>query len=139
MNKKMREIKAQIEVLNEDATKLFEAKDLEGAESKISEIENLEREYKVAERLFKTEKEEVSDEVVAKTKVYDKIKNFADGIRMAIQNKMSEGSNVDGGYTVPEDIVTDIEKLREAEFSLEQLVSMVIMYMCCRTIPCTNE
>ena len=124
MNKKMREIKAQIEVLNEEATKMFEAKDLEGAEKKISEIENLEREYKVAERLFKTEKEEVTDEVVAKTKVYDKVKNFADGIRMAIQNKMSEGSNVDGGYTVPEDIVTDVEKLREAEFSLEQLVSV---------------
>ena len=124
MNKKMREIKAQIEVLSEEATKRLEAKDLEGAEAKISEIDNLEREYKVAERLFKTEKEEVTDEVVAKTKVVDKVKNFADGIRMAIQNKMSEGSNVDGGYTVPEDIVTDIEKLREAEFSLEQLVSV---------------
>ena len=124
MNKKMREIKAQIEVLSEEATKRLEVKDLEGAEEKINEIDNLEREYKVAERLFKTEKEEVTDEVVAKTKVVDKVKNFADGIRMAIQNKMSEGSNVDGGYTVPEDIVTDIEQLREAEFSLEQLVSV---------------
>ena len=124
MNKKMREIKAQIEVLNEEATKLFEAKDLEGAESKINEIDNLEREYKVAERLFKSEKDEVTDEAVAKTKAYDKVKNFADGIRMAIQNKMSEGSNVDGGYTVPEDIITDVEKLRDAEFSLEQLVSV---------------
>ena len=48
MNKKMREIKAQIEVLNEEATKAFEAKNIEVAESKIAEIENLEREYKVA-------------------------------------------------------------------------------------------
>lgn len=124
MDKKMREIKAQIEVLNEAATKLFEAKDFEGAEAKINEIDNLEREYKIAERLFKDKKGEVTDEVVAKSKVVDKVKNFADGIRMAIQNKMSEGSNADGGYTVPEDIVTDIEKLREAEFSLEQLVSV---------------
>lgn len=124
MNKKMREIKANIEVLNEEATKLFEAKDLEGAEAKISEIEALEREYKVAERLFTNEKEEVTDEPVAKNKAVDKVTNFANGIRMAIQNKMSEGSSVDGGYTVPEDIVTDIEKLRDAEFSLEQLVSV---------------
>ena len=76
MNKKMREIKAQIEVLNDDAVKLFEAKNLEGAESKLVEIENLEREYKLAEKLFKEEKETVTDEVVAKAKVVDKVKNF---------------------------------------------------------------
>ena len=124
MNKKMREIKAQMDVLNEEATKLFEAKDLEGAESKIAEIENLEREYKVAERLFKGEKEEVTDDVVAATKKVDKVANFVKNIKMVMNNKMSEGSNVDGGYTVPEDVQTDIEKLREAEFSLEQLVSV---------------
>ena len=48
----MREIKAQIEVLKDEATKLYEAKNLEGAEEKLSAIENLEREYKVAENLF---------------------------------------------------------------------------------------
>ena len=63
MNKRMREIKAQIEVLQEEATKLFEAKDLAGAENKIAEIDNLEREFKVAEKLFKEEKEEVTDEI----------------------------------------------------------------------------
>ena len=60
MNKKMREIKAQIEVLNDEAVKMFEAKNLEGAESKLVEIENLEREYKLAEKLFKEEKETVA-------------------------------------------------------------------------------
>jgi len=124
MNKKMREIKAQIEVLNEEATKLFEAKDMEGAESKIAEIENLEREYKVAEKLFANEKAEVTDEVVAKTKTVDKVSNFVKNIKSVMTNKMSEGSNVDGGYTVPEDVLTDVEKLREAQFSLEQLVSV---------------
>ena len=122
MNKKMREIKAQIEVLNDEAVKMFEAKNLEGAESKLVEIENLEREYKLAEKLFKEEKETVTDEVVAKAKVVDKVKNFADNIKR-IRNTMSEGSNIDGGYTVPEDVSTDIEHLREAKFSLEQLVS----------------
>ena len=33
MNKKMREIKAEMDVLNKEANKLFEAKDYEGAES----------------------------------------------------------------------------------------------------------
>lgn len=124
MNKKMREIKAQIEVLNEEATKAFEAKNIEVAESKIAEIENLEREYKVAEKLFANEKAEVTDEVVAKVKTVDKVENFVKNIKMVMTNKMSEGSSVDGGYTVPEDVLTDVEKLREAEFSLEQLVSV---------------
>lgn len=124
MNKKMREIKAQMDVLNDEATKCLDAKDIDGAESKIAEIENLEREYKVAEKIFKSEKAEVTDDVVAATKKVDKVKNFVDNIKKVMTNKMTEGSNVDGGYTVPEDVLTDVEKLREAEFSLEQLVSV---------------
>lgn len=123
MNKKMREIKAQIEVLNEEANKLFDAKNLKEAEDKIAEIDNLEREYKIAERLFKGEKAEVSDEAVAKSKVVDKVKNFADNIKK-VRNSMNETTGTEGGYTVPEDVSTDIEHLREAKFSLEQLVSV---------------
>ena len=123
MNKKMREIKAQIEVLKDEATKLFEAKDLDGAEKNLAAIEDLEREYKLAEKLFQGEKDEVTDEVVNKVKTVNKVKAFADNIKK-IRNTMSEGTNTDGGYTVPEDVSTDIEKLREAKFSLEQLVSV---------------
>ncbi len=123
MNKKMREIKAQIEVLNEEAIKAFEAKDMEGAESKIAEIENLEREYKVAEKLFANEKAEVTDEVVAKAKTVDKVKAFADNIKK-IRNTMSVGTDTDGGYTVPVDVLTDIEHLKEAKKSLKDLVSV---------------
>lgn len=123
MDKKMREIKAQIEVLNEEASKALEVKDLAGAETKIAEIENLEREYKVAEKLFNNKKEEVTEEVVASAKKVDKVKAFADSIKR-IKNTMSEGSNTDGGYTVPEDVSYDIEKLREAKFNLVQLVGV---------------
>lgn len=123
MNKKMREIKAEMDALNKEANKLFEAKDYEGAESKINEIEKLEKAYNLAEKLFKEEKEVVVEDVVNKTKVVDKVKAFADNIRK-IKNSMNETTGADGGYTVPEDVVTDIEKLREAKFSLEQLVSV---------------
>lgn len=123
MNKKMREIKAQIEVLKDEATKLYEAKDLDGAEKNLAAIDDLEREYKLAEKLFQGEKEEVTDEVVNKAKSVNKVKAFADNIKK-IRNSMNEGTGTDGGYTVPEDVSTDIEKLREAKFSLEQLVSV---------------
>ena len=123
MNKKMREIRAHIEAKNEEAIKFYDAKELAKAESVLAEIEDLEREYKIAEKLFKTEKETVDDNVVTQVKVNDKMKKFADSIRK-IRNTMSEGTGTEGGYTVPEDVRTDIEKLREAKFNLAQLVSV---------------
>lgn len=123
MNKKMREIKADIESLNKEATTLFEAKDYEGAQNKLDEIDKLEQAYKVAEKLFKEEKEEVSDEVIAKSKANTKIANFAKGFRN-ITNSMNETTGTEGGYTVPEDVVADIEHLREAKASLQDLVSV---------------
>lgn len=123
MNKKMREIKAQMDALNEEAKSLFEAKDYEGAESKVAEIEALEKAYKTAERLFQGEKEEVTDEVVNKAKSVNKVKAFADNIKK-IRNTMSVGTDTDGGYTVPEDVLTDIEHLKEAKKSLKDLVSV---------------
>lgn len=123
MNKKMREIKAQIEVLKDEATKLFEAKDLDGAEKNLAAIDDLEREYKLAEKLFQGEKEEVTDEVVNKVKSVNKVKAFADNIK-SIRNTMSVGTDTDGGYTVPEDVLTDIEHLKEAKKSLKDLVSV---------------
>lgn len=122
MNKKMREIRAQIEAKHEDAIKFYDAKELAKAESVLAEIEDLEREYKIAEKLFKTEKETVDDNVVAQVKANDKVKNFANAIR-SVRN-MNEGTGTEGGYTVPEDVSTDIERLREAKFNLAQLVSV---------------
>ena len=118
MNKKMREIKAQMDVLNEEATVAFEAKDLEKAESKIAEIENLEREYKVAEKLFNGEKEEVTDEVVDKANDVKNTKTFAKAIKNLVTNQLNETTPTAGGYTVPEEIITKVQKFIENEESL---------------------
>ena len=123
MNKEMREIKTQMDALNEEAKSLFEAKNYEEAEEKVNKIEALEKAYKTAEKLFKGEKEQVTDEVVNKTKEVNKVKAFADSIKK-VANSMNETTGADGGYTVPEDISTDIEIKRQAKFSLEQLVSV---------------
>lgn len=123
MNKKMREIKAQIEALNVSASTKLEAKDVEGAEKDLAIIDELEREYKVAEKLFANKKSEVPEEAATTAKVVDKVNAFATAIK-TIKNTMSEGTGADGGYTVPEDVSTDIEHLREAKFNLTQLVSV---------------
>ena len=60
--------------------------------------------------------------MVAKVKENEKVKNFANAIR-SVRN-MNEGTGTEGGYTVPEDVSTDIERLREAKFNLAQLVSV---------------
>ena len=45
---------------------------------------------------------------------------FANAARHGFKNVMTEGTPADGGYTVPVDISTKIEKLREASFNLGQ-------------------
>ena len=54
----------------------------------------------------------------------DSTAEFAQAARVGfhVQNSMSEGSKADGGYTVPEDIQTRINKYKESKFSLGQLV-----------------
>lgn len=56
----------------------------------------------------------------------DAVHDFANAARnrFRVSNNMSEGSNTDGGYTVPEDIQTQINTRREAKASLIHLVDV---------------
>ena len=57
----------------------------------------------------------------------DSVKAFANAARQGfkVANAMKEGSGADGGYTVPQDIQTQIHEYREAKFSLLNLVTIV--------------
>lgn len=52
----------------------------------------------------------------------DSVHAFAEAARHHFKNTMTEGTNSDGGYTVPQDIRTRINKFKEAKFSLKSLV-----------------
>lgn len=56
----------------------------------------------------------------------DAVHEFANAARrrFRVSDDMSEGSNPDGGYTVPEDIQTRINERREAKASLINLVDV---------------
>ena len=124
MNKKMRELKAQMEELHNEANVLVKNGDVEGAENKISEIENLQKEYDVVAKLYAMEKEEVAEEP-ATVENKKSVNKFANMVReLMVSNKASEGVLADGGYTVPEDISTKVEEYRKAEFSLEDMVDV---------------
>ena len=131
MNKKMREIKAKIEAKKEEIKTLTSTKDYDYNEATklLDEVDDLGKAFDVERRLFEAEKEENIDvEFIEATKEEktktDNVKAFATAVRNRFKG-MSEGSMVDGGYVVPKDISTQIEKLKETEDSLETEVSVI--------------
>jgi HK97 family phage major capsid protein len=130
MNKRMRELLAKVEQKQKEARSYMdgENKDITKATAILDECDSLKAEYEAEKRLFEAEKAEVEPEAekkVEEKKQTDSVKAFADAARNGFQKDMSEGSNTDGGYTVPEDIVTQIEKYRDAKGSLRDHVRVV--------------
>lgn len=108
--------------------------DNEKYEATMTSIESKKAEYETAKKLEADEKF-LAAEVAAKAEPVkaaepkaeepvkvSAIKAFADAARHGFKKDMSEGTNADGGYTVPEDIVTKIYELRTAKASLLDLV-----------------
>lgn len=132
MNKKMREILTKIEEKTAQAKAFMaegENKDVNKASELLDEVDNLQKEFDVEKRLFEQEKEknaptdEQIEEKEKKAKEKDSTKEFADMARKGFRGKsMNEGTQADGGYTVPEDIQAKINTYRESKFSLLSLV-----------------
>lgn len=129
MNKRMRELQAQILALTAEAKSYMEgeAKDLAKAEETMNKIDELQKEFDLEGRMVKADKAgAVSGEQKNATKP-DTVKAFADAARHGFKSgdMMNEGAGADGGYTVPEDIQTQIIHLREAKRSLIDLVTVI--------------
>lgn len=139
MNKKMRELKEQIKTLTAQAKAFMadgENKDVNKANELMTKAEELQKEYEAEKRLFELDKDEnaptikeIEDKEAEKNakgaEKKDSVKEFAEMARNGFKPKtMTEGTMADGGYTVPEDIRTNIERYREAKFSLLNLVKV---------------
>lgn len=130
MNKRMRELRTLIESKIKEARALMEGelKDVEKAAQIMNEVDKLESEFDVEKKIFEAEKSDVegeAEEAVEEKAKKDANADFAKAARAGFPKAMSEGTNADGGYTVPEDIVTKIERYRDAKFSLRSLVHVV--------------
>lgn len=127
MNKEMRELLQQIQNKKAEARKLLDENKIAEAKAMIKEKNELEEKYEIEAALFEEEKQ-VDDEVKNKDKKKEKdsIKEFANAARngFRVNNKMNEGTPLDGGYTVPEDILTRINTYRESKKSLKDLVTV---------------
>lgn len=138
MTKKMRELLTKIETKNAMAKEYVEAKDIEKAENIMKEVEELQKEYDIEEKIYNSEKKtsalseeeetEVKENIEANKEVKeekeDSTKAFAKAVRGMINKDMNEGTPADGGYTVPEDIQTKVERLRETKESLRDLITI---------------
>ena len=131
MNRKMRELLNKIAQKRMMARDFMdgENKDLEKATALMDEADELQKEYDLEARMYAAEKEDntPTDEEVSEEKANKQeknvIKEVADAIRR-VAKTLNEGTGTEGGYTVPADIVTKIQELRESKFSLEELVTV---------------
>lgn len=135
MNKKMREILAQIQVKTAEAKSFMdgENKDVEKANALMDEVDSLQKEFETEKRLYEAEK--MSGAQGATTPVVDsaqskdeapltgeqilakEVRAIMAPAKYAGDKSLSGTTDEDGGYTVPEDIQTRVNTWPEAEAS----------------------
>lgn len=125
MNKKMRELMAQIQSLTAQAKGLMsgETKDIAKANEIMAQVEQLQTEYEAEKAIYEAEKFAGATGTGTATghsgtPKKTSAEKFAEAAKAGFPKSMSEGTPVDGGYTVPEDIETTINTLRDAKYSL---------------------
>lgn len=130
MNKKMRELQAQIEQKSAEVKTYMdgETKDLVKAEAILDEIDALQKELDLEARVANTAKAGVPTEaqgvVPEAPESVDAIKAFADAARSHFKAATNETVGAEGGYTVPEDISTKINEYKQERFSLLSLIDV---------------
>ena len=115
------------------------------AENKLDEAKNAKEELKEMQNKFDILKDITdNEEITVKDNITsgkmeevkpvadpqnkkDSVSSFADAARHGFRNSMNEGTPADGGYTVPQDIQTQINEYREAKASLQDLVDVEVV------------
>jgi HK97 family phage major capsid protein len=125
MNKELREMLEQISNKKAEAKQFLADNKIEEAKAARDEAQALQNKFDIAKDLYDQEKENIENKVpeqpAAKT---DAVKDFVDAVRSKFKNAMSVGSSANGGYTVPQDILTDINELRQQKDALQNLVTV---------------
>lgn len=137
MNEKMKNLKARMAALLAAAKGYMEGenKDVEKSNAKMAEYNAVKAEYEAEKAIFEAERDDVAEQAEKQVKAekqeeqkkakLDAVAKFAAAAKEGFRKDMSEGSGEDGGYTVPEDISTRIDKFRDTRYSLRQDVSVV--------------
>lgn len=129
MPKELRELLDQINAKKTEVKKFVAENKIEEAKASKEELKSLQDKFDVLYDLYEEEKENNEEAIKNKAKENNKensIAEFANAARngFRVNNKMTIASKPDGGYTVPEDILTSINTYRESKKSLKDLVTV---------------
>lgn len=129
MPKELKELLDKINAKKAEVKNLVGEDKIEEAKASKSELKNLQDKFDVLYDLYEEQKQTTDDNIKDKAKdntVKNVIKEFANAARneFKVQNKMTSASKLDGGYTVPEDVLTQINTYRESKKSLKDLVTV---------------
>lgn len=130
MSKELLEILDKINDKKAEVKKLAEENKLEEAKKAKEELKELQAKFDLLKDLEDGETGAIEDKQkngeIKGAEDKDPVKEFADAARkkFKVENVMKEGAPEEGGYTVPEDIQTKINKRRESKASLIDLVSV---------------
>lgn len=121
MPKELLELLDQINDKKEEVRKLVSENKIEEAKKAKGELKELQDKFDLMKDLDDSGKKP-DNKTPAEPK--DAMHEFAQAARRGfrVENAMKEGVPADGGYTVPEDVQTKINKYRDSKFSLLQLV-----------------
>lgn len=125
-NKKMFEISEKMKKLTDEAEVLKNNGELDKANQKLDEYDTLKKEFDTEKRFYEAGKlfEAKTPETIPGTTVEVTVtaeKAFADAARHKF---MVEGTPANGGYTVPEDIQTKINRYKSEEFTFEDYITV---------------
>ena len=144
MNKKMREILAKIQAKTAEAKAFMEGenKDIEKANGLMDEVDALQKEFDTEKRLYEAEK--ASGAVSATTTVEDpaqtpedktavtgegmiakQVRAILNPGKFGADKSLVESVDADGGYTVPEDVQTQVNQWPEIQDSLLSEIDVV--------------
>lgn len=136
MNKELRELLDKINESKAKVTALVNEEKMEEAKEEKKNLERLQEKFNLLSDVLEEGQKVVGiqeptndtgiAEVTTKISGEDAVHKFAEAARngFRVTNMNNEGSGADGGYTVPEDIQTMINQYKDAEFSLENLVTV---------------
>lgn len=122
MNKKMREILAEIDTKSAEARTLLDGGETEKAVEALNAVDELKKAYAAEERLYNLTKE--AETATAPETSKNGVAEFAKAARTGFTKAMNEAVGEDGGYTVPQDIDTLIREKKTAKASLLDLVTV---------------
>lgn len=124
---KLKDLEAKISAKVEEVKNFVADGKIEDAKKAKQELKDLQEQYDLLKDLDEDKKEDMKDKgnpLDIDQDKKDNVKKFANAARMGFRNMMTEGTPASGGYTVPEDINTRIQELRDAKFSLRSLVTV---------------